>query len=141
LALLKGDLSLIAAKALEKDRARRYQTANGFAADIRHYLNDETVTACPPGKAYRIGKFVRRHRTAIRTAAAVAVVMLAATLVSTWLAIRARRAEIRAVELAAREKAAREDAEEIASFIATVLQSPSPSRDGRSVTVVELLDR
>ena len=51
-------------KALEKDRNRRYETANGFAADIQRYLADEPVVARPPSRAYRLRKFVRRNRGA-----------------------------------------------------------------------------
>ena len=50
-------------KALEKDRTRRYETANGLAVDIQRHLNNEPVTAGPPGTAYRIQKFVRRHES------------------------------------------------------------------------------
>lgn len=49
-------------KALEKDRTRRYETANGFANDIPRYLNDEQVVACPPSAAYRFRKFARRNK-------------------------------------------------------------------------------
>jgi hypothetical protein len=49
-------------KSLEKDRNRRYETANGLARDIERYLADEPVTAGPPSRRYRLGKFVRRHR-------------------------------------------------------------------------------
>ena len=49
-------------KALEKDRARRYETASGLAADVERYLADEPVEACPPSAAYRLRKFVRRHK-------------------------------------------------------------------------------
>ncbi len=59
---LRGDLDWIVMKALEKDRARRYETANGFAMDIRRYLDDEPVTASPPSAAYRLRKFVKRNK-------------------------------------------------------------------------------
>ena len=52
-------------KALEKDRTRRYETANGFAADIQRYLNDEPVEACPPSAGYRFRKFARRNKVAL----------------------------------------------------------------------------
>ena len=51
-------------KALEKDRTRRYETASDFAKDIQRYLDDEPVEACPPSTSYRLGKFVRRNKTA-----------------------------------------------------------------------------
>ena len=81
--LVRGELDWIVMKALEKDRNRRYETANGLAADLRRYLDDEPVTACPPSTVYRIGKFSRRHRLALMTAAAVvAVLMLAVVLLA-----------------------------------------------------------
>jgi serine/threonine protein kinase/Tfp pilus assembly protein PilF len=60
--LVRGDLDWIVMKALEKDRSRRYETANGFAADIGRYLSDEPVLACPPSAAYWLRKFVHRHK-------------------------------------------------------------------------------
>jgi serine/threonine protein kinase/tetratricopeptide (TPR) repeat protein len=65
---VRGDLDRIAMKALEKDRNHRYETANGLAADLRRYLNDEPVHACPPSVRYRAGKFLRRNRRAVVTA-------------------------------------------------------------------------
>src|SRR5262249_29107644 len=60
--LVRGELDWIVMKALEKDRNRRYETANGFAMDVQRYLADEAVIACPPSSGYRLRKFVRRHR-------------------------------------------------------------------------------
>jgi serine/threonine protein kinase/Flp pilus assembly protein TadD len=68
--LLCGELDWIVMKALEKDRTRRYQTANGFARDIERYLKDEPVEACPPSAAYRLRKFARKHRRLLATAGA-----------------------------------------------------------------------
>jgi eukaryotic-like serine/threonine-protein kinase len=74
--LVRGELDWIVMKALEKDRNRRYETANGFAADVQRYLADETVQACPPSAAYRMRKFVRRHRGPVLGAAVIAVLLL-----------------------------------------------------------------
>ncbi len=60
--LVRGELDWIVMKALEKDRNRRYETANGLAADLRRYLDDEPVQACPPSAWYRFGKFARRNK-------------------------------------------------------------------------------
>src|SRR3989449_7145452 len=60
--LVRGELDWIVMKTLEKDRNRRYETANGFAADVQRYLNDEPVQACPPSAGYRLRKFVRRNK-------------------------------------------------------------------------------
>jgi WD40 repeat protein len=62
---VKGELDWIVMKALEKDRNRRYETANGFAADITRFLNDEPVQACPPTAMYRFRKFARRNKRAL----------------------------------------------------------------------------
>ena len=63
--LVRGDLDWITMRALEKDRARRYETVNGLARDIRRHLEGEPVSACPPSAAYRARKFVRRHRPVV----------------------------------------------------------------------------
>ena len=61
---LRHELDWVVMKALEKDRTRRYQTANDVARDIERYLHDEAVEACPPSTIYRLRKFARRHQTA-----------------------------------------------------------------------------
>ena len=79
-------------KTLEKDRNRRYETANGLALDLRRYLNDEPVLACPPSAFYRFRKLARRHRAALAAFVLVALTLVAAAAVSTWQAIRAEHA-------------------------------------------------
>jgi serine/threonine protein kinase/tetratricopeptide (TPR) repeat protein len=74
--LVRGELDWIVMKALEKDRARRYETANGFAGDVRRYLNDEPVLACPPSVGYRLRKFVRRNRGPVVAASAILLCLL-----------------------------------------------------------------
>jgi WD40 repeat protein len=76
--LMRGELDWIVMKALEKDRNRRYETANGLAADLRRYLDDEPVQACPPSAWYRFGKFARRNKAALIAAGLIAAAMLAA---------------------------------------------------------------
>src|SRR6202040_189294 len=66
--LMRGELDWIVMKTLEKDRNRRYETANGFAADVQRYLNDEAVLACPPSALYRCRKFVWRNKRAVAAA-------------------------------------------------------------------------
>ena len=67
--LVRGELDWIVMKCLEKDRNRRYETANSLALDVQRYLHDEPVLACPPSAAYRLRKFVRRNRTPLAVAA------------------------------------------------------------------------
>jgi eukaryotic-like serine/threonine-protein kinase len=92
--LFRGELDWIVMKALEKDRNRRYATANGLAADVQHYLADEPVAACPPSNFYRLQKSVRRHKTAYFTAAVFFILLLAGVVASMSEAVRARRAEL-----------------------------------------------
>jgi len=89
---LRGDLDWIVMKALEKDRARRYETANGFAMDIQRHLNNEPVVARPPSAAYRFQKLVRRNKVAFVAAGAVAMALVLGVIASTWQAARALRA-------------------------------------------------
>ena len=90
--LLRGDLDWIVMKALEKDRNRRYQTANGFGMDVQRYLNNEPVFARPPSRLYRLQKLVRRNQTTFAAIAAVSVALIAGFGTSTWLFFREREA-------------------------------------------------
>src|SRR5713226_7076623 len=78
--LFRGELDWIVMKCLEKDRNRRYETASTLAADVRRYLSDEPVLACPPSAAYRLRKFVRRNRAAVAASVSGMVVLLMAIL-------------------------------------------------------------
>ena len=69
--LLQGELDWVVMKALEKDRTRRYDTANGFARDIQRYLADEVVEARPPSRGYRLKKFVKRNKSQVIAASLV----------------------------------------------------------------------
>src|SRR5205085_2600088 len=95
--LLRGELDWIALKSLEKDRNRRYETASAFAADVQRYLHAEPVQAYPASAWYRFRKFARRNRGALGAVALVMVALVAGSVVSTWQAIRASRAEKDAV--------------------------------------------
>jgi eukaryotic-like serine/threonine-protein kinase len=96
--LVRGDLDWITMKALEKDRTRRYETANGLARDIQRYLSDEPVEASPPSATYRLRKLARKHRTALTTAAAFAGLLVAGAALATWQAVRATHAEALALD-------------------------------------------
>ena len=97
--LLKGDLDWIVLKALEKDRRRRYDTANDFAEDIRRFLTDRPVRAAAPSTVYVLRKYARRHRTALAVIAAFILLLVVGTTVSMTQAIRANRGETRANRL------------------------------------------
>ena len=89
---LRGELDWIVMKALEKDRGRRYDTANGFANDLQRYLAGEAVLAVPPSASYRLRKFARKNRAALMTAAVIALLLVAGAAVSGWQAVRASEA-------------------------------------------------
>jgi serine/threonine-protein kinase len=133
---IRGELDWIVMKALEKDRRRRYETANDFAADVMRYLTDQPVEACPPSARYRFGKFVRRNRASLAIAALVAVALLASTAVSLWQVMKARQAAGEARERAGELK-------QVVEYLAKDVFGASAPRkkSGRSVTVGELLDR
>src|SRR5262249_49770265 len=113
--LVRGELDWIVMKSLEKDRARRYDTANGFAMDIQRYLAGEPVLAAPPTARYRVRKFARKQRAALTTVAAIALLLVAGVAVSPWQAVRATRAE--QVAIAARQaEAERAEGERLAKL-------------------------
>jgi len=126
--IVRGDLDWVVMKTLEKDRTRRYETANEFAVDIERHLNDEPVSAGPPSTAYRMRKFVRRNRALVTSVAAVLVVLVAGIVVSTIFAIGQARA--------------RAEAQAVADFLKIdVLASVDPEKaKGRGVTVRYILD-
>jgi non-specific serine/threonine protein kinase/serine/threonine-protein kinase len=103
--LVRGDLDWIVMKCLEKDRNRRYETANALTRDLERYLHDEPVQACPPSAGYRLRKFARKHRFGLATAAAIVLLLVAGVAVSTWQAVRATQAEHQAAQAAQRAQA------------------------------------
>ena len=110
--LVRGDLDWIVMKALEKDRARRYETANAFALDVQRYLADEPVLACPPSAGYRLRKFARRNKARL---AVVGLVLFFLMLLGTVIGWGARDREARKLELShdqeKREAAAEQEAD------------------------------
>src|SRR5262249_54551669 len=90
--LVKGELDWIVMKALDKDRTRRYQTANGLAHDLERYLHDEPVEACPPSAGYKLRKFARKYKKVLATAAAFVLLLVAGVVASSWLAVLAQQA-------------------------------------------------
>ena len=110
--LVRGELDWIVMKALEKDRGRRYQTANSFARDIQRYLADEPVEACPPSAGYRLGKLLKRHRTAAIAASLVLLALLVGVAGTTYGLIRAQKARAAEARRAEGERLARLDAVE-----------------------------
>jgi eukaryotic-like serine/threonine-protein kinase len=109
--LLRGDLDWVVMKALEKDRTRRYETANGLAMDIRRHLGNEAVLARPPSNFYRLQKFARRNQIAFVAGGVVAAALLAGFAISTVLFLKEREARKRADEAERVQAALRIDAE------------------------------
>ena len=102
--MLKGDLDWITMKALEKDRARRYDSPTALAADITRYLTDEPVLASPPSLSYRTSKFVKRHRTGVIAATLIFLMLIGLSISMTVQAIRIARERDRANQAAAAAK-------------------------------------
>jgi len=126
--IVHGDLDWVAMKALEKDRTRRYETANELAKDIERHLGDEPVSAGPPSVRYRLHKFVRRHRTAVAAGLLVAAAIVAGFIVSTVMYFRAERQA--SISQAVNEFLNKD-----------LLESFDPDRaKGHEVTVMEVLD-
>jgi serine/threonine protein kinase len=107
--LVRGELDWIVMKSLEKDRTRRYETANGFAMDIQRYLADEPVQACRPSAGYRLRKFVRRHKGPVLAALLIVLALVAGVIGTTWGLIREQQ-QRRVVERQRNELAERNQA-------------------------------
>jgi len=124
---LRGDLDWIVMKCIEKDRARRYETANSLAADVQHHLNDEPVAARPPSRLYRLQKTVRRNKLAFAAAAVVAGALLAGLSIATWMFVRERAAVREQSRL--RHEAQKEAAKskEIADLLKSTFEGVGPS--------------
>jgi WD40 repeat protein/serine/threonine protein kinase len=113
--LLRGELDWIVLKALEKERARRYETAAAFAADVERYLRDETVEACRPSAWYRVRKFVRWHRGPVLAAALVFLTLLTGVIGTTWGLLEAQWQRDEAEQARLAEQAQRNQAEDNAA--------------------------
>jgi non-specific serine/threonine protein kinase/serine/threonine-protein kinase len=132
---LRGDLDWITMKALEKDRTRRYGSPSEMAADIGRHLEDQPVHASPPSTAYRVGKFVRRHKLSVAAAGVVLLALVVGLSGATYGLIRATRAEAQA-----RQEAA--TAGQVSDFLVGLFEVSDPSEArGNSITAREILDQ
>jgi serine/threonine protein kinase len=142
--LMRGDLDWIAMKCLEKDRTRRYETANGLAMDVERYLHNEPVVARPPSKLYRFQKTVRRNKLAFAAGAALAIALLLGAVVSSLEAVRASRAEVTARRERDAATHAKQQAEAINRFLTEDLlfqATPDENAREKKVTMEEVLER
>jgi len=132
--LVRGDLDWIVMKCLEKDRARRYETANGLAADVQRHLNHEPVMAAAPSAAYKVGKFVQRHRTGVVVGALLLLTLLAGIVGTSWgwaEAVRQKREAARQSRVA----------QHTTDFLTGMFESIDPAEAKlRDITVREVLD-
>jgi eukaryotic-like serine/threonine-protein kinase len=147
---LRGDLETIAAKALEKDRSRRYQSAAELGADLRRFLRDEPIVARPASAAYTLRKFARRNRALVGGVVAAFTLLVAGVIGTSWQAYRATAAEKRAFKETADAKTARDaekvraaTAREITAFVESILASVHPlMAQGRDTMLIRtMLDR
>ena len=125
-AQITPDLERIVAKAMHKESARRYGSAQELADDIRRYLNGEPVLAHPDSTAYRMGKFVRRHRFGVAAASLALLAVLASAGVAIWQAEQARRAA--------------DDTVRVNNFLMDVLKSSDPYNTGSDISMSQAVD-
>jgi len=146
--VFRGDIEIIVAKALEKERERRYQTVGEFATDIRRFLSDEPIVARPPSTWYQVSKFTKRNRALVGAVLAILVVLVAGvvgTSIGLVQAVNARRAEAEQRRLAERRgKEARTHAAialAVNEFLNNdLLAAVAPEQQGRSITMRQVLD-
>ncbi len=132
--LIRGDLDWLVMKCLEKDRTRRYETANGLALDVERHLNNEPIIARPPSTGYRFQKLVHRNKLAFAAASAITAALLLGLGVSTWMYFKAQGEKKRAQTEAAKANA-------VSDFLREMLGSANPDAlKGSDYTVRQLLD-
>jgi len=125
----RGDVETITAKALEKDKTRRYGSAAELAGDLRRHLEDRPIAAKPASTAYQVQKFARRNKALVAGVAAVLVTLLAGAVVSTMEAVRARKAEKVAVDQKNFAEKSRADAEKQAQLALSTIYQVVTSTD------------
>jgi len=128
---LQGDLDWIVMKCLEKDRTRRYETANGLAADLKRHLNNEPVTARPPSRLYELQKSIRRHKVGFAAAAAIIIILAIGIAASVDQAVRAQHETARA--RSAEQRA-------VAAFDQLRATAPAFADQARSLAATERFD-
>jgi serine/threonine protein kinase len=140
--LLKGELDWVVMKALEKDRNRRYETANDLAADVHRYLKNEAVQACPVSAMYRFRKFARRHKLGVAASVAIAVAVLVGVIGTSYGLIWALRERKAAQASAAHAETEAVRSEQVAQFLKDMLKGVAPSKAlGRDTAMLrEIVD-
>ncbi len=128
---IEGDLDWIVMKALDKRRDRRYETANGLAADLQRHLNNEPIVARPPSFTYRLQKALSRNKGAFVTTAVVAIALIASSVISSWQMVVARRAQENEETQRLKAEAAEKQVE--ASLYTSLLGQIRATRNARQV--------
>ena len=132
---LRGDLDWIVMRAIEKDRTRRYETANALAMECRRFLKHEPVLARPPSPGYLLGRFVRRNRLTVAAGAITILAIIAGAAVAMLGYVRATEAERVALQEA-------ETARQVSNFLIELFEVSDPSEArGNTITAREVLDR
>jgi len=132
---IRGDLDWITMKALEKDRTRRYGSPSDMAADIERFLHHQPIVARPPSTAYKAKKFVRRHRVGVGVASAIALLLVAFSVVTALQARRIARERDRANQEA-------EASRQVSDFLTGLFKISNPSEAlGNKITAREILDK
>src|SRR6266481_5824064 len=129
---MRGDLDWIVMKALEKDRMRRYATANGLGMDIQRYLAGEPVLACPPSRLYRFRKLVSRHKLEFAAFGIVLATLVAGLAITTWSLANEKRAHREALTEATRSG-------QMARFLNDMLRRGDPFLPNGQVGAKEML--
>lgn len=138
---LRGDLETIVARAMEKDPARRYQSAGELAADLRRYLCGEPILARPASTTYQLRKLAVRHKAAAGALLAASVIGAIAVAGITWQAIRATRAEHLANDRAGIADEQTRIANAVNEFLQSILAAGDPrNTDNPDITVKQALD-
>src|SRR5208282_3885153 len=140
--VLRGDLDWIVMKCLEKDRTRRYETANGLAADLTRFINNEPVEARPPGRLYRFQKLVRRNKLVFAATAAVTAALLMGLGISIGSLNKERKARLQAELAEKNAKSEAEKSQQVLRFLKGMLKGMAPEvAKGRDTTLMrEVLD-
>lgn len=138
----RGDIETIVAKALEKDKNRRYGSAAALAGDLQRYLDDQPITAKPASTSYQLQKFARRHKALMAGVAAVFVVLVLGIVASTWEAVKARRAEKKAEQESAIAQAVNDFLQnDLLGQASASKQSGSSAKPDPDIKVRTVLDR
>lgn len=138
--VLRGDLDWIVMKAMEKDRTRRYESANGLAMDIQRHLHSEPVVARPSSNGYRLRRWAKRHKFAVAAGSSIVAALLVGLALTTWQAVRATRAEQEQARLRKSAETEVARSKQVSLFLQTTLAALDPNISaGRDTALLRLI--